>query len=145
MATAWPLTLLPTIVLPAGLQAARVARAHITRLGDNWPTDALDMARLLTSELVTNAVLHGEGDVELTVRGTERAVRVEVTDRNPDMYPMPGGPDSRPTLDGGHGLKIVAGIADDWGTSRTDEGKTVWFNLRHAPEIASRSPFGVVR
>ena len=132
MSTAWPLTLLPTTVLPAGRQAARAARAHIRRLGDDWPTEALDMAKLLTSELVTNAVLHGEGDVGLTVRGAERAVRVEVTDRNPDMHPRSGGWDSRPTLEGGHGLMIVAGVADDWGTSRTDAGKTVWFSLRHS-------------
>ena len=131
MSPAWPLTLLPTTVLPAGLQAARAARARISLLAARWPTETLDVARLLTTELVTNAVLHGEGDVRLTVRGADHAVRVEVTDGNPDMRPMAGGSESRPRHEGGHGLKIVAAIADDWGTSRNDTGKTVWFTLRH--------------
>lgn len=131
MSIAWPLTVLPITVLPTGLPAARIARAHISRVGEGWPPETLDMARLLTSELVTNAVLHGEGDVRLMVKGGERAVHVEVSDRNPDMRPAQGGSDSRPEIEGGHGLKIVAGIADDWGTSPNDTGKTVWFNLRY--------------
>lgn len=131
MSTAWPLILLPTTVLPAGLQAARAARAYIGQLADGWPAETTEMARLLTSELVTNAVLHGGGDVGLTVRGAERAVHVEVSDRNPDMQPVPRGSDSRPTLEGGRGLTIVARVADDWGTAPTDTGKTVWFDLRY--------------
>jgi anti-sigma regulatory factor (Ser/Thr protein kinase) len=129
--TTWPLTLVPTIVLPSGLQAARAARGHVSRVADGWPLATLEMAHLLTTELVTNAVLHGDGDVRLTIKGADRAIRVEVTDRNPDMDPMPGGSNSRPSLEGGYGLKIVAGIADDWGTAATDLGKTVWFHLSY--------------
>lgn len=127
---AWPLTLLPTTVLPPGLQATRVARAHLTRLARGWSTERLDVARLLISELVTNAVLHGEGEVELTIRGAAGAIRVEVSDRNPHLRPTPGRPGPRPRFEGGRGLQIVAAAADDWGSCPDGPGKTVWFQLR---------------
>jgi anti-sigma regulatory factor (Ser/Thr protein kinase) len=130
MTSAWPFPLLPTTVLPVGLEAARTARAHIRRVGQGWSDASITDALLATSELVTNAVRHGHGDVGLTVRGAQSAVRVEVTDRNPRLPPMPVGWPEAHSGEGGRGLLIVGRIADDWGAEAGPGGKTVWFHLR---------------
>jgi PAS domain S-box-containing protein len=97
--------------------------------------DTVDTAILLTSELVTNAVLHARTDVRVTVVvGSE--VRVEVRDESGML------PTSRShALDSmtGRGLNIVGQLADDYGVEVENEhgfgggqaslGKTVWFSL----------------
>ena len=96
-----------------------------------WGLD--DEARpvvLAASEMVTNAVVHGGGDVEVTLGVTEGVIRLEVSDAG-------GGEPTLRSLDatgevaGGWGLHLVGGVADEWGT-RTDEGRTVVWMTRRA-------------
>ena len=82
---------------------------------------------LLVSELVTNACLHAGGPTGLTLRGTARSVRVEVSDAG-DGTPVPRVPHV-PGRPGGHGLHIVERLASAWGTARQDDGKTVWLEV----------------
>jgi anti-sigma regulatory factor (Ser/Thr protein kinase) len=82
---------------------------------------------LLVSELVTNACLHAGGPTELALLGTERVVRVEVTDADP-RPPVPRNP-HEPGRPGGHGLHIVDLLASSWGVAPQDGGKTVWLEV----------------
>ena len=121
-----PLTL-PTTSLAAGL-----ARRHIATIGASWPADFRDLALLLTSELVTNALRYGNGGIRLTVRQTPHALRVEVHDANPEAPRLSRNLDG--TAEQGRGLHIIDSLATCWGhtPSADPAGKTVWFEL-HGP------------
>ena len=93
---------------------------------------AAETATLLTSELVTNAVLHSRsgrdgGTVTVTVVGLPDGVLVEVADD--------GSPDSSPEIrmdryaPGGRGLFLVDQLAVRWGYLQDRAGTTVWFQL----------------
>lgn len=91
-------------------------------------------AVLLTSEVVTNSVIHGEGDLELQIDVSADAVRVEVADGGNGC---PVREDVPIDAEHGRGLNIVARLATRWGVA-LDIGKTmVWFELR-SPRHPSR-------
>jgi anti-sigma regulatory factor (Ser/Thr protein kinase) len=98
-------------------------------------------ATLLTSELVTNAVIHpGEavgGSVGLRITTYNDRVRVEVTDEGSGFEPG-ALPARRPREAGGHGLIVVDGLSSRWGTARRrvgeGDGFCVWFELDADPE-----------
>lgn len=118
--------------LPHSLAAPGLARRHLLQRVDGWPADVLDLAVLLTSELVSNAVVHGHSPVELLVSHDGHRIRVEVADGLPG--PLPQAPD-RPAGDrtSGRGLVIVDQLADRWGCRPRENpaGKVVWFELSH--------------
>lgn len=80
---------------------------------------------LAVSELVTNAVEHGEGDVALRVRYADNELHIAVTDGSPVPADLRAPDDDD---DSGRGLFLVAVLAHTWGTS--DDGKTTWCLLR---------------
>jgi anti-sigma regulatory factor (Ser/Thr protein kinase) len=84
-------------------------------------------AVLVTSELVTNALRHGLGDVVVQSVAEDGDVHLAVTDSSGDM-PVLLAPD--PERVGGVGLRIVDELASRWGTSPFPGGKTVWAVLR---------------
>ncbi|SOD90596.1 Anti-sigma regulatory factor (Ser/Thr protein kinase) [Streptomyces sp. Ag109_G2-15] len=88
---------------------------------------------LVVSELVTNAIQHGKGDVELRVRYVGSEVRIEVTDGNPTPAEVRI-PDA--DEESGRGLLLVAALSRKWGVS--DGGTTTWCTFR-VPQ-ASRVP-----
>jgi anti-sigma regulatory factor (Ser/Thr protein kinase) len=81
---------------------------------------------LLTSELVSNVVLHARTPVELTVRSAQGVLRVEVGDHSPQL---PIVKDYDRTAVTGRGLQLVAALADRWGVEPSDNGKVVWFEI----------------
>lgn len=93
------------------------------RVGDQ----VVDTVELLTSELVTNAVIHARSGPELLVRLGDRVVHVEVCDG--DANP----PTRRPrAMDAasGRGIAIVEELATEWGVEHIpDDGKRVWFEV----------------
>ena len=103
---------------------------------------------LLTSELVTNAVIHsvaGAGDtVGLRITTYPNRVRIEVSD--PGSGFEVGNLPSRPRDFGGHGLVVVEGLSSRWGTTRAGSGAgfCVWFELdlagTAAGELAADEP-----
>lgn len=107
------------------------ARAFVTgALGPGHP--AADVAALLVSEVVTNAVLHSDsgapgGTVTVTVSGTCGGLRVEVGDAGSDRSTP--SVRKKPNTCSGHGLLLVDSLADDWGYARSAAGTTVWFCL----------------
>lgn len=119
--------------LPHSLAAPGLARRHLTSTAGACPAELVDVALVLTSELVTNAVLHGLGPVQLLVIVREDRLRIEVGDGRPG--PLPRDPD-RPagTATSGRGLLIVDRCAERWGCHprRGLPGKIVWFELRRS-------------
>jgi anti-sigma regulatory factor (Ser/Thr protein kinase) len=92
-----------------------------------WELDGFgEVTELLTSELVTNVVRHvGSPMTVRAVRHPSR-IRVEVDDTSPEppvvQHPTPLEPHGR-------GLLIVDTLANDWGNTVRDDGKTVWFEI----------------
>ncbi|MBT2399486.1 ATP-binding protein [Streptomyces sp. ISL-100] len=86
-----------------------------------------DVAELLTTELVTNALVHTEHDAEVTATVAASRLRVEVRDFVA-RHPQPHTP---PADDGTHGrgLILVQALADAWGVRAQGVGKVVWFEL----------------
>ena len=110
---------------PAGVRKARHFVAAQLR---SWGLDRMGPPlELAVSELVTNAVTHGRGDVELEVRCEDGSVLAEVTDQGGGRPAVR--PDTGPAETGGWGLRLVARVADDWGTTVTPKRTTVWLRL----------------
>lgn len=113
--------------LPRTSAAPALARRHVNGACADWPDEPADVARLLTSELVTNAVVHGTGAVTLVVRCDGAALRVEVEDGDPTCPTPRTDPDT--AGENGRGLALVAALADRWGAEPHAGGKRVWFEL----------------
>lgn len=106
-----------------------VARKFIRQTLLLWEIDGehIDGAVLLTSELMSNAVLHARTDVRITVQAREDGtLRVEAADENPRMPLTTSPPEDAQS---GRGLWLVETLASSWGIDRTDGGKSVWFEL----------------
>ena len=122
----------------AQLRAVPEVRHALRALLHDWGTDDLrDSTELLTCELVTNALLHAEGDAQLTAALVPHGLRVEVRDASPRGPRPPGstGPQAEPlvpdadTGTSGRGLLLVRALADSWGVRAHEDGKSVWFEL----------------
>ena len=100
----------------------------------------VDDAELLASELVTNAVVHGEGSVTVTVWPGAHGLRVEVSDHGRGT-PRLQIEKSR-EAEGGRGLGIVDELATRWGVAprTTGSGTTVWFEMDGPGGDAGLSP-----
>ena len=95
------------------------------------PEDRIEDLRLLTSEIVTNAVRHAglaqEDTIGVAVDVSERRVRVEVADDGPGFDPSDL-PEPSPERVGGWGLTLVKQLSDRWGVIR-NEPNHVWFEV----------------
>jgi anti-anti-sigma factor len=125
------------IALARDADAPARARAELRHaIAERLSDDDSATATLLTSELVTNAVIHpGQaigGSVGLRITAYSDRVRVEVTDAGAGFDPGSLRP-SQPGEPGGHGLVVVDGLASRWGTNRrsvgADDSFCVWFEL----------------
>ncbi|MCA1657509.1 MAG: ATP-binding protein [Actinobacteria bacterium] len=113
--------------MPAEPASAAAARRHIRELLDAWDAaDFEDAAVLLTSELVTNALLHARSAAELHVRLADGRLRVGVTDATP-VTPVRKRYGKEAAT--GRGLLLIETMASAWGTEPVDGGKVVWFEL----------------
>ncbi|CAM5387481.1 non-specific serine/threonine protein kinase OS=Streptomyces tendae OX=1932 GN=GUR47_15350 PE=3 SV=1 [Streptomyces tendae] len=118
-------------VFPAAPDAVRIARSLVRRTLGEWRLDSVgDIAALLVSELVTNALRHATGPIGVRVvrgpAGAAGVLLVEVSDPLPDP---PRERAARPDDEDGRGLQLVASAARRWGTRPGEAGKTVWFEL----------------
>ena len=91
----------------------------------------VDDAVLLTSELVTNAVVHAGTQVQVTCKLAAGAVEVVVRDSHPArMVPGPAPDDTVPAeRTGGRGLLLPSALAAAWGVSYGTDAKAVWFRM----------------
>ena len=109
----------------AGPQSAAQARTAVVGSLYVWEAPR-EIALLLTSELVANAVLHGSGAVGVRMAWGEGGLRVEVKDSSPEL-PVVRGWTPRPRT--GEDSAWWTGLSSDWGVSVGATGKTVWFSL----------------
>ena len=127
-------------------QAASVrdARAFVVSLLDAWGlSDAAPRAVLLTSEVVTNAILHAGTTVTVTLRCDESREVVRVTVRDGSAA-MPKRRRYGPLATTGRGLAMVAAAAHSFGVDSLPVGKDVWFELSTA-QISPASEQGAAR
>lgn len=108
-------------------QAAARARTEVATVCRGLSRDLFEVALLLTSELVTNALKHGVGEIELVIRIDDR-LRVEVYDQG---LAMPRRLEEAPLADLGRGLMLVERLSSLWGAEQLEGWgeKRVWFEL----------------
>ncbi|PGH48426.1 SpoIIE family protein phosphatase [Streptomyces sp. Ru87] len=112
--------------LPRDPQSVSRARELARDQLVGWGLEALvDTTELLVSELVTNALRYGEGDIRLRLL-RDRTLVCEVWDGG---LVQPRRRRARVTDEGGRGLQLVGLLSNSWGSRRTPRGKTVWFEL----------------
>jgi two-component sensor histidine kinase len=122
--------------------AAREARSFVRAGASFLGSDQLQDLLTLTSELVTNAVLHARTKLDVALVVTDAAVLVCVGDESS------GRPESPPPADhqeNGRGMMLVRALADDWGVlaEKSSEGKAVWFLLRRREDLPARAGSGL--
>jgi two-component sensor histidine kinase len=111
------------------------ARRFVSEHAPVLPEDTLDALLLLTSELVTNAVLHARTRLEVSIAVTEHCVVVAVHDLDlarPQQQPYE-------PREGGWGLGLVAALAEASALeSHPEGGKTAWFRVPRGPSVPVR-------
>lgn len=114
--------------LPPELASVRAARRFVAErcAAAGLSRQSRDDALLITSELVTNAVLHGRSEVCLEVDASTALLRVSVLDEN-SRHPVAVVED--PDALDGRGLALVSALARRWGVEERPLGKAVWFEV----------------
>ncbi|WP_148589213.1 SpoIIE family protein phosphatase [Streptomyces sp. WAC01526] len=110
---------------PEARSVARARELARDQLTDWGLQDLVDTTELLVSELVTNALRHGHGEIRLRLL-LDRSLVCEVWDAD---LAQPRRRRARDTDEGGRGLQLVGLLSEGWGSRRTPRGKTVWFEL----------------
>lgn len=109
---------------PASARVGRRAAAdHLARAGA--PADLVEVAVLVVSELVTNAVRHAHGEVELLLEADATSASVGVRDASPAHPELVEAYDG-----GGRGMLVVTTLAARWHVEEVPGGKVVWAHLR---------------
>ena len=114
-------------------RAPREARHFVVDTLRAWGHEELiEDASLVTTELVTNAVIHAASDAIVTVSTAGDTIRVSVRDfsRARPTYR------SRTAAVGGHGLYLIAALTTRWGTEIVSDGKIVWSLMDRTSRLA---------
>ncbi len=145
-----PDTLVATAAYQPEPTAAAAARRFVRDTLQTWLISGaaadghglVDDAVLLTSELVTNAVVHAGTPVEVTCKLTGGGVEVVVSDGHPArLVPEPPENEHIPAeRTSGRGLLLPAALASAWGVTYGRAAKAVWFRIGHSgpgPELST--------
>lgn len=112
----------------ADLGSVGEARRFVRRaLIDMGAQDLEFEACQVVSELATNSVIHAATAFEVGLEYAGDVLRVRVSDSSPKS-PITKSHSVQATT--GRGLRLVAKLADEWGTEVRPDGKTVWCTLR---------------
>jgi anti-sigma regulatory factor (Ser/Thr protein kinase) len=106
--------------------SARAARQWCLPFLRSWAGSATNDSLLVLSELVTNAIVHGSGPIDVRVMHRDNEIRIEVSDQARGVVAVA---DRGPEALGGRGLLLVRELAARWGVDPGDPGKTVWAEL----------------
>jgi anti-sigma regulatory factor (Ser/Thr protein kinase) len=106
------------------------ARRTVGTAVEAWGLDEHRQALVLAvSEMVSNAVVHGAGDVEVTLGADDDGIRLEVWDEGGGR-PRRRASDPTGGVPGGWGLQLVAELADEWGAEHVEGRTCVWLVRR---------------
>ena len=129
---------LSEFLVASAMNAVPEARRFAAGALADVAADAIDNVQLLVSELVTNALFHGQPPVLLRLIQQDHTVRVEVEDTG---HALPVEMASSGESMTGRGLALVSTLSSGWGVQRTATGgKVVWAQLSETPSI--RRPCG---
>ena len=110
--------------------SARAARKFVVQeLHSAGREGQADIAEVLVSELVTNAILHARTPIKIEVRVSANVIRISVTD---GVRAGVRRRDYAADATTGRGIAMVEALASDWGSGPSNGGKTVWFELRES-------------
>jgi anti-sigma regulatory factor (Ser/Thr protein kinase) len=115
-----------TLQLDPVVQSTPMARHWVSAHLREVSNEAAECAALLTSELVTNAVLHAATPLSVTLHLLADRIRVDVADGSPVI---PSLKDYGTDAATGRGLTLFTTLASDWGVQPASNGKIVWFEL----------------
>ncbi|MFI8101409.1 SpoIIE family protein phosphatase [Streptomyces sp. NPDC086023] len=122
-----------TMLTVAQAEPERIAgaRRQIRELLHDWAdADQVDSAVLMVSEMLTNVLMHTDGDAMLLAEASgelgARRLRVEVADGS-DELPHKRQPGEMASS--GRGVLLTEMLADTWGVDPRGEGKSIWFEL----------------
>jgi serine phosphatase RsbU (regulator of sigma subunit)/anti-sigma regulatory factor (Ser/Thr protein kinase) len=126
--------LVATAAFPPEPQAVAAARRFVRETLNSWQLpscdDLVSDAVLLTSELVTNAVVHAGTSIQVACALHRAEVEVSVLDRHPArMIPEPPNGSSRSDRPSGRGLMLPGALSSSWGVTYAPAAKLVWFRL----------------
>lgn len=113
-------------LLPEPRAAGAARRFVFERLHGAVCDDVADTAMLLTSELVTNVIVHAKTPMRLDLDVCDDSVRVAVVDDAPRTPSIRRAHEARLT---GRGMNLVDSLARQWGVEPVPPGKKVWFEL----------------
>jgi anti-sigma regulatory factor (Ser/Thr protein kinase) len=127
-AAPWAVDNLVQLELPSSRDSPRIAREAVVAACRRWGLSAevAHAAELVTSELVTNAVIHAGTPLVLAAEHEEPHLTVAVSDGESSF------PSLRPPShdrEDGRGIAIIDRLGATWGVQRTILGKTVWVSL----------------
>jgi len=112
-------------------ESIRDARRFVVDAVQGLPGNLVDDIVLMVSELATNSVTHAKSDFSIGVEFDASTVRIEISDRGPDLPRK-----RRPHVDEpyGRGLHIVETLSEGWGVDLLpDGGKTIWITVAIPP------------
>jgi GAF domain-containing protein/anti-sigma regulatory factor (Ser/Thr protein kinase) len=115
-----------TLHLEPVVESTPIARHWVAAHLRDLPSEVSGCAALLTSELVTNAVLHAGTPMCVTLHMLPNRIRVDVADGNPTF---PSVKEYGREAATGRGLTLFNTLASDWGVQAVDGGKIVWFEV----------------
>ncbi|WP_406726314.1 ATP-binding protein [Streptomyces sp. GD-15H] len=133
-----------SLYIPNDLRAVTISRRTLRLiLTMHGLIRLVDVAELLATELISNAVLHTKGPAALRVRWSAGVLRIGAWDADPEPPPAPAGLAGSVTDEDGRGLALVRACSNLWGwqpLSRFgNRGKYVWCELSGQPGVTSRA------
>ena len=126
-----------TLHLEPVVESTPAARHWIVSQLRGMPAEVAECAALLTSELVTNAVLHAATPLSVTLHVLADRIRIDVADQS---MVVPVVKDYAADAVTGRGLTLFDTLASEWGVQVAAGGKIVWFEL---PVDYAAAPAGV--
>ena len=118
-------------VFPAAVASVSLARQWARRVLSDWSLGASD-AELAFDEMITNAVVHGSGEVQADLTRISSGVRLEVHDQGA-ARPLVHRPADQ-SQPGGRGLELIGRVATNWGWNKPPAGgTTVWAHVPKTP------------
>jgi anti-sigma regulatory factor (Ser/Thr protein kinase) len=120
-----------TVEVPPQPDAAGTARRFLEPIARPLDGDVVDTAKLLVTEVIANAVVHGDPErtdpLRIRMERRNGTLRVQVNDCSRAFEPNV--PEPTPGRQSGWGMFLIDELADRWGVQPSRDGVSVWFEI----------------